>query len=37
MKKLKVKFVKIYYAIEREPREQRKKQKRMKSVPKELI
>ena len=32
MKKLKVKFIKIYYALEREPRKQRKKQKRIKSA-----
>ena len=37
MKKLKIKIVKIYYAVEREPRDQHKKQKRMKSEPRESI
>ena len=37
MKKLKVKFVKLYYAVEIEPREQRKNQQRMKCVPRESI
>ena len=32
MKKIKVKFVKIYYAVEREPREYQEKQKRIKNV-----
>ena len=32
MKELKVKFVKIFYAIEREPSEQRKKRKRIKRL-----
>ena len=35
MKNLKVKFVKIYYAVERELRVQRKKQKRIKRINKE--